>query len=84
MRAGAPADLLPKSTQVGETSMNAKQSQTSAQYDGDLQMFRIAAHEPSLEALRFLRWMAENGRLEHEVSGPSGGEYAGEVVEEAA
>ena len=64
--------------------MNAKKTQTSAQYDGDLQMFRVEAHEPSREALQFLRWMAEQGRLEHEVSGPSSGEYAGEVVEQAA
>lgn len=61
--------------------MNAKKT---TQYDGDLQMFRVVAHEPNHEALRFLRWMAEHGRLEHEVSGPPSGEYAGEVVGEAA
>jgi len=64
--------------------MNAKKTETTAQYDGDLQMFRVAAHEPSREALRFLRWMAEQGRLEHEISGPSSGEYVGGVVEQAA
>lgn len=64
--------------------MNAKKSQAGAQYDGDLQMFRVAAHEPSREALRFLRWMAEQGRLEHEVSGPASGEYADGIVAEAA
>ena len=64
--------------------MNAKKSQSGAQYDGDLQMFRVAAHEPSREALRFLRWMAEQGRLEHEVSGPSSGEYVDGTVAEAA
>jgi hypothetical protein len=64
--------------------MNAKKTEADAQYDGDLQMFRVAAHEPSRESLRFLRWMAEQGRLEHEVSGPSSGEYAVAVVGEAA
>lgn len=28
------------------------------------------------EMLRFLRWLAEQGRLEHEVFGPPSGEYA--------
>ena len=64
--------------------MNAKKTETTAQYDGDLQMFRVAAHEPSREALQFLRWMAEQGKLEHEISGPPSGEYAGELVAEAA
>ena len=64
--------------------MNAKKTQTGVQYDGDLQMFRVAAHEPSREALHFLRWMAEQGRLEHEISGPSSGEYAEGIVGEAA
>jgi hypothetical protein len=64
--------------------MNAKQTQPGAQYDGDLQMFRVAAHEPSREALHFLRWMAEQGRLEHEISGPSSGEYVDVLVGEAA
>jgi hypothetical protein len=64
--------------------MNAKKSQAGTQYDGELQMFRDAAHEPSREALRFLRWMAEQGRLEHEVSGPSSGEYVDGIVAEAA
>ena len=38
------------------------------------------AREPSLEALRFLRWMAEQGRLEHEIAGPSSGEYTVQPV----
>lgn len=57
-----------------------KEGDAGAQYDGDLQMFRVKAHEPSKEALKFLRWMAEQGRLEHEISGPSSGEYAEVMV----
>jgi hypothetical protein len=56
--------------------MNAKTSTSGSQYDGDLQMFRDATREPNRAQLTFLRWMAEHGRLEHEVSGPATGEYA--------
>ncbi|MFN8633842.1 MAG: hypothetical protein U0893_08315 [Chloroflexota bacterium] len=60
--------------------MNAKQAKAGRQYDGDLQMFCDTAREPSLESLRFLRWMAEQGRLEHEIAGPSSGEYTVQPV----
>jgi hypothetical protein len=56
--------------------MNAKASKPNSQYDGDLQMFRDSEREPSREILSFLRWMVEQGRLEHDVYGPSCGEYA--------
>jgi hypothetical protein len=64
--------------------MNAKQAKGTRRYDGDLQMFVDTAREPNLESLRFLRWMAEQGRLEHEIAGPSSGEYTGEAVSQAA
>jgi hypothetical protein len=32
--------------------------------------------EADREKLRFLRWLAEQGRLEHQVCGPPSGEYA--------
>ena len=60
--------------------MNAKASNSSRQYDGDLQMFRDEAHEPNREILSFLRWMVEQGRLEHAVFGPSCGEYTAEAA----
>jgi hypothetical protein len=56
--------------------MNTKQTEGDAPYDGDLQMFCDATHEPSREVLLFMRWLAERGRLEHAVAGPSTGEYA--------
>jgi hypothetical protein len=37
---------------------------------------RVLEADP--EKLRFLRWLAEQGRLEHEVFGPPSGEYASE------
>ena len=45
-------------------------------FDGDLQMFREAPHEVSLAHLRFLRWLAEHGRLEGAVEGRPSGEFA--------
>jgi hypothetical protein len=42
-------------------------------YDGDLQMFVQTSCEPDTDRLRFLRWLAERGRLEHEVAGPASG-----------
>jgi hypothetical protein len=68
----------------GETAMNAKTTKGGARYDGELQMFCETAHEPNQETLRFLRWMVEQGRLEHDAAGPASGEYAGEILGEAA
>jgi len=39
-------------------------------------MHREPSCEPDLDVLRFLRWLAERGELEHEVSGVSSGELA--------
>lgn len=49
-------------------------------YDPSLQMFLEKAREPDLAHLRFLRWLAEQGLLEHPVYGPP----AGQLVELAA
>lgn len=46
------------------------------QYDTELQMYCEPAGEPDLAQLRFLRWLAEQGKLEHQVAGPAGGPYA--------
>ena len=45
-------------------------------YDAELQMFCPQVSEPDITRLQFLRWLAEQGKLEHEVSGPSEGRYA--------
>ncbi len=63
--------------------MNAKKTR-STRYDGELQMFCDAAHEPNLESLRFIRWLVEQGRLEHDAAGPPSGEYAEQPLEAAA
>jgi hypothetical protein len=42
-------------------------------YDGDLQMFVEKPRELDLEKLRFLRWMVEQGKLEHAAAGHSSG-----------
>ena len=59
--------------------MNAKKSKTAARYDGNLQMFCEPVHEPDLAVLRFMRWLVEQGRLEHQIFGDSTGEYAEQV-----
>ena len=45
-------------------------------YDSDLQMFVDRAREPDRTRLRFLRWLAERGWLEHQPVGPPTGLYA--------
>ena len=44
------------------------------QYDGTLQMFVEDVHEPDARHLRFLRWLGEQGRLEHGIAGPPSGD----------
>jgi hypothetical protein len=43
---------------------------TPGRYDGALQMFVESPRETDARTLRFLRWLAERGRLEHAVAGP--------------
>jgi hypothetical protein len=49
-------------------------------YDKDLQMFRDRPREINLNKLLFLRWLAEQGKLEHETFG----EPTGECLQDAA
>lgn len=43
-------------------------------YDSSLQMFVQAPRELDRSRLAFMRWLAENDRLEHSVAGESTGE----------
>ena len=45
-------------------------------YDGDLEMYRETERAIDVARLRFLRWLAERGRLEHPPLGPSSGPFA--------
>ena len=45
-------------------------------FDGTLEMFRDAPKPVNGAQLRFLRWLAEQGRLEHPVGPPASGEFA--------
>jgi hypothetical protein len=63
--------------------MNAKKTK-GTRYDGELQMFCDSAREANLEALRFIRWLVEQGRLEHDAAGPPSGEYTEQPLEAAA
>ena len=42
-------------------------------YDSTLQMFVQTPQPIDMTRLTFLRWLAENGRLEHRIAGPSSG-----------
>lgn len=64
--------------------MHAKKSTGGTRYDGELQMFCESAHEPNGATLRFLRWLVERGRLEHDAAGPPSGEYVDRALREAA
>ena len=44
-------------------------------YDSALHMFVQEPRDADQKRLAFLRWLAENGRLEHEVAGPATGSY---------
>ena len=49
---------------------------TGSNYDGEVQMFVERPREIDLAHLRFLRWLAVRGYLEHAPAGPSYGVYA--------
>jgi hypothetical protein len=48
----------------------------NSRYDPELQMFACQPREPALTRLRFWRWLADQGRLEHEPAGVPVGQYA--------
>jgi hypothetical protein len=50
-------------------------SGTFRQYDFGLNMFIEQPRPIDMVRLSFLRWLAEQGKLEHEVAGPPSGSY---------
>ena len=55
--------------------MNSRQADQTT-YDAELHMFREPTATPRPAALRFYRWLAERGQLEHSVYGPPVGDSA--------
>jgi hypothetical protein len=55
----------------GDRGMNAHLA-----YDKDLQMFIEPSAQLNVQKLRFLRWLAERGMLEHEIFGTASGPLA--------
>jgi hypothetical protein len=51
-------------------------TQQASSFDRDLQMYRELPGPVSLARLRFLRWLVEHERLEHQPAGPPSGEFA--------
>ena len=58
--------------------------QNAKSFDGELKMFRDQDRPVNLEALQFLRWLAEQGKLEHRPMGPSSGPFAEVLLQPAA
>jgi hypothetical protein len=52
-------------------------------YDSTLQMFVQTPQPIDMSRLTFLRWLAENGRLEHQIAGPSSGPLVGQPTARA-
>lgn len=48
---------------------------TMGSYDSTLQMFVQTPRDVDVRRLAFMRWLAEQGRLEHAVAGPSSGTF---------
>ncbi len=53
-------------------------------YDSTLQMFVQTPQPIDMSRLTFLRWLAENGRLEHRIAGPSSGPLVGQPTAHTA
>jgi hypothetical protein len=54
-------------------------SERMGNYDSALQMFVQTPRPVDMSRLRFLRWLAEHGRLEHQVEGPSSGNLVASI-----
>ncbi len=50
--------------------------QSVKDYDADLEILRELLKPVDLEQLRFVRWLEEEGRLEHLAAGPPSGQWA--------
>jgi hypothetical protein len=48
----------------------------NCRYDADLEMFVEPSCDPDMARLRFLRWLAERGLLEHRTAGAPAGDFA--------
>jgi hypothetical protein len=52
---------------------------TMGPYDSTLQMFVQPPTAIDMSRLAFMRWLAEQGRLEHQIAGPSSGALVGQA-----
>jgi hypothetical protein len=49
-------------------------------YDSTLQMFVQTPQPIDMSRLTFMRWLAEHGKLEHHIAGPSSGPLVAQRV----
>lgn len=68
----APIEARDKLTSMAKVT----EMTTAGSYDKRLQMFVQEPRDANLATLRFLRWLAENGRFGRPVAGPPAGIYA--------
>lgn len=62
--------------------MSTIQKGQFGEYDPDIQMFKETLPEPDLHRLKYLRWLGEQGRLEHPIAGLSSGPFSDVIQEE--
>jgi hypothetical protein len=66
-------DGRPKAADAATTTATERTMAAMGRYDSTLQMFVQEPRDLDLRRLSFLRWLGENGRLEHDIAGPSSG-----------
>jgi DNA-binding transcriptional ArsR family regulator len=69
-------DCRPAARHTGERRRRQAMNIGTSRYDAELQMFADEPRELNLNRLRFLRWLAEHGRLEHRAESEPIGPYA--------
>jgi hypothetical protein len=56
----------------------------TARYDADLQMMVDEPHQVDQHHVEFLRYLAELGRFDHDVAGPSSGDLTTPATDQPA
>jgi hypothetical protein len=75
-----PPPAIPTHLGAGAQRQGDRFMKDAVRYDGSLEMFCEPPKTINVAHLRFLRWLIEQGRLEHPPAGPPSGELAGVEV----
>lgn len=71
---------MAQEAQLGSPDFRAYMHSPLNRFDPDTHMYKEIAHEPDISKLRFLRWLGEQGRLEHGIESLPKGEYSDRYV----